>query len=61
MKKNERMPSAATWLDLENVMLSEVSQRRKNMTSFKRGILKEMIQMSIFMKQKQIYIARGTE
>ena len=61
MKKNERMPSAATWLDLENVMLSEVSQRRKNMTSFKRGILKEMIQMSIFMKQKQIYIARGKE
>ena len=55
------MPSAATWLDLENVMLSEVSQRRKNMTSFKRGILKEMIQMSIFMKQKQIYIARGQE
>ena len=26
IKKNERMPFTATWMDLENIILSEVSQ-----------------------------------
>ena len=30
IKKNELMPSAATWRDLEVVILSEVSQRKTN-------------------------------
>lgn len=29
MKKNEVMPFAATWTDLETIILSEVSQKEK--------------------------------
>ena len=30
IKKNEKMPFAVTWVDLETVILSEVSQRKRN-------------------------------
>ena len=41
IKKNEILPFAATWMHLENIMLSEISQMEKNkycMLSLIQGI-----------------------
>ena len=34
IKKNEKMPFAATWMDLEIIILSEVSQTETNTISY---------------------------
>ena len=33
IKKNEMMPCAATWMDLETIILSEINQRQYHMIS----------------------------
>ena len=56
IKKSGIMLFAATWMDPETVTLSKVSQTEKEkylMTFFTGGIKKEMIQMSLFTKQKE--------
>ena len=35
IKKNETLPFATTWMDLEAIMLSEISQRKTNNPIFK--------------------------
>ena len=54
MKKESKiMTSAATWMGLEIIILSEVSQRQKlyDITLYVES--KKMIQMNLFIKQKQ--------
>ena len=34
LKKNEILPFPTTWMDLEDIMLSEVSQRKTNTLRF---------------------------
>ena len=50
------MPFAATWMDLEIIILSEVSQTKTNIICYHLYVeSKKMIQMNLFTKQKQTH------
>ena len=54
-KKNEIMPFATTWMDLQIIILGEVSQTEKDkyhIISVICGIKKKRIQMNLYTKQK---------
>ena len=46
------MPFAATWIDLEIIILSEVNQTKTNIWYHLYMESKNMIQMNLFTKQK---------
>ena len=51
IEKNEIMPFAATWMDLEILILSEVSQRQVCDIAYMWN-LKQKVQMNLFTKQQ---------
>ena len=55
-KKNEIMPFAAIWMDLEIITLSEVSQRQMSYDiTYIQTLKKKVIQMNFYQKQKQTH------
>ena len=41
IKKNEIMPSAATWMEVETLILNEVSQKEKDRSSCRGAVVNE--------------------
>ena len=52
IKNNKIIPFEATWMDLEMIILSEISQRKTNIMSYclYEEFRKKMIQMNLFTK-----------
>ena len=51
IKKNEIMPYAATWMDLEIITLCKVSQRKTSYAITYMWNLKKITQMNLLIKQ----------
>ena len=52
MKKNKIMPFAAAWMDLEILILREVSQTEKDIYHLYEESKKKMIQINLFTRPK---------
>ena len=48
IKKNEIMPFAAIWMDLETIILSEVSQRKTSITYHMICEISKIVQINLF-------------
>ena len=53
IKKNEILPPAVTWMDLEGIMLSEISQRKTNIVWYRLYVESNKIQQTSEKKQKK--------
>ena len=55
LKKNEIVPFVATWMDLENIMLSEIRQKKTNTTWYHSCEICKDNTMNVYTEQKQTY------
>ena len=55
IENNEIMPLAPTWMNLESITRSEVSQKRRQISYHLYVESKKMIQMNLFTKQKHTF------
>ena len=55
VKKNEILSFAATWIDLENIILIEVRQRKTTTNGITYIWNLKIIQLNLYIKQKQTY------
>ena len=57
IKKNEILPFAATWMDLEHIIVSEVTQTEKDTYICYHLYVesKKIIQINLYAKQKQTH------
>ena len=52
-KRNEIMPFVTTWMDIEIIILSKISQRKTNIIWYHLYVESvNMVQMNLFRKQK---------
>ena len=65
IKKNEIMPFAATWVDLEIIVLSEIRKRKTNNIWYHLYVKsKKLVQMNLSMKRNRLtdlWLPRGRE
>ena len=60
LRKNETMPCAATWMDLESVILNDIRQteEQKHLRSFILKIKNVMVQVLLLTNQKETHRLR---
>ena len=64
IKKEEILPFAMSWMDLEGIMLNEISQTKKDkycMISLMCGILKKKTNNEFTDSKNKLVVARGEE